>query len=98
MDVLTKELHNFLLILHEKPDCVSHKLAHYLEHIFHLLNVNEEEAVLHYYGILGHEQLSLQQIATENQLTDADMLSQINNNLHRLAVTPEWQMIKQLIK
>ncbi len=98
MDKLTKELQSFLVRLHYNPDCVSHQVAHYIEHLTHLLTVDDEEALLHYFGILGHEQLSLKEIADDRQMSTEEMMTQIDLCLHKLAITPEWQMLKQLIK
>lgn len=97
MDGLTKELQSFLVRMHYAPDCVSSKTAHYMEHLFRLLETDDEEAVLHYFGILGHEQKSLEEIARERVMTQEKAIELIDKCLHRLAVTPEWQIIKQEI-
>ena len=60
-----------------------------------LLEPDDEEALLHYFGILGHEQLALDEIARSNHLSPETMMERIDNCLRKLAVTPEWQMIKQ---
>ena len=97
MDELTKELQNFLVRLHYEPECVSHQISHYIEHLTHLLNVDDEETLLHYFGILNHEQLALGEMAKERQLTPETLMAHIDENLRKLAVTPEWQMLKTLI-
>ena len=94
MDELTKELQSFLVRLHYQPEGVSHQM----EHLVCLLEPEDEEALLHYFGILGHEQLSLAEIAHENSLEPEAMMERIDNSLRRLAVTPEWQMMKQAMK
>ncbi|MBR1463586.1 MAG: hypothetical protein IJ604_09480 [Prevotella sp.] len=94
MDTLTKELQAFLVMMHYQPDRISHQMEHYMEHLLHLLPPDDEEAVLHYFGILGHEQLSLNELAQERSLSPEDMMQQIDQHLRRLAVTPEWQMLK----
>ena len=98
MDELTKELQSFLVRLHYQPEGVSHQMEHYLEHLVCLLEPEDEEALLHYFGILGHEQLSLAEIAHENSLEPEAMMERIDNSRRRLAVTPEWQMMKQAMK
>lgn len=97
MDGLTKDFQSFLVRLHYAPESVSHKTEHYLEHLFRLLEPDDEEAVLHYFGVLGHEQKALEELAGERQLTQEKMIERIDNCLRRLAVTPEWQVIKQEI-
>lgn len=94
MDATTKELREFLVMMHYKPESVSQKMTHYMEHLSHLLPVAEEEDVLHYFGILGHEQLSLDELAQKRRLSPDAVLSSIDKSLRKLAITPEWQMIK----
>lgn len=94
MDRLTKELQAFLVKMHYEPEAISHQMEHYMEHLFHLLPPDEEEAVLHYFGVLGHEQQSLNELACVYNLSPEDMMQQIDSHLRRLAVTPEWQMMK----
>ena len=96
MDELTKELQSFLVRMHYEPESVSHQMEHYMEHLVCLLPPDAEDVVLHYFGILGHEQLSLDELATKNSLSPETMMEQIDNSLRKLAVTPEWQMMKQL--
>ncbi|MBQ7421129.1 MAG: hypothetical protein IJV27_03170 [Prevotella sp.] len=96
MDELAKELQTFLVRLHYEPNCVSDKVLHYMEHLLHLLQIDDEKAVLHYYGIFYHEHLSLQEIAQKNHLSPENMLKRIDNSIRKLAVSPEWQMIKNL--
>ena len=95
---ITKELHSFLVGLHYNPATVSHRMEHYLEHLFHLLEVPDEEDVLDYYGIMGHGQLALSEIACRRGRSDAAAMQRIDDSLHHLAITPEWQMILSIIK
>lgn len=96
MDKLAKELQIFLVKLHYDPSSVSHQMRHYLEHLTHLLTVEDEETLLHYFGILGHEQLSLDELAKERGLSPETMMALIDDSLHKIAITPEWQMMKTL--
>lgn len=98
MDEITKELRSFLVKMRYEPESVSDKMAHYLEHLFHLLEVDDEEAVLSYFGILGREQKSLKDIAKEKRVTPQEAIDTIDACLRRLAITPEWQMLKKASK
>ena len=97
MDELTKELQTFLVRMRYQPESVSLTIAHNMENIVRLLDADDEEAVLHYFGILGYEQLSLNEIAQERKLPPEDMMALIDRLLRRLAITPEWQMMKQAL-
>lgn len=84
--------------MHYEPGSVSHRMEHYVEHLTHLLPVDDEEALLHYFGILGHEQLSLEEVAEKRRLPSEAMLALLDRSLRKLAVTPEWQMLRQFIR
>ena len=76
---------------------INPQMEHYLEHLLDLLPPEEEEAVTHYYGLFGSERKSLQEIAKELELSQEDALARIDQCIRKLAVTPEWQMLKQTI-
>ena len=77
---------------------LSPQMEHYLEHLLYLLPPEEEEAVTHYYGLFGSERKSLQEIAAELELSQEDTMERIDQCVRKLAVTPEWQMMKQILK
>ena len=98
MDALTRSLHSFLVYVGLNPMSISPQTEHYLEHLLYLLPPEEEEAVTHYYGLFGAERLSLQEIARELELSQEDAMERIDQSVRKLAVTPEWQMMKQILK
>ena len=98
MDALTRQLHTFLVRAGLEPTAVSPQTEHYLEHLLYLLPPEEEEAVTHYYGLFGAERKSLQEIAKELELSQEDAMARIDQCVRKLAVTPEWQMMKQILK
>ena len=96
-DNLTKELHSYLVHIGINPTSVTPQMEHYLEHLLYLLPPEEEEAVTHYYGLFGCERKSLQEIAKELKMNQEDAMARIDQCVRKLAVTPEWQMLKQTI-
>ena len=98
MDVLTRSLHSFLVRVGLNPTSLSPQMEHYLEHLLYQLPPEEEDAVTHYYGLVGAQRLSLQEIAAELELSQEDAMSCIDQCVRKLAVTPEWQMMKQILK
>ena len=98
MDALTRSLHSFLVRVGLNPMSLSPQMEHYLEHLLYLLPPEEEEAVTHYYGLFGSERKSLQEIAAELELSQEDTMERIDQCVRKLAVTPEWQMMKQILK
>ena len=98
MDALTRSLHSFLVRVGLNPMSLSPQMEHYLEHLLYLLPPEEEEAVTHYYGLFGSERKSLQEIAAELELSQEDTMERIDQCVRKLAVTPEWQMLKRKIR
>lgn len=95
MDTLSTELQNFLELLASKPDCVSEKIEHYVKHILHLLSVNDENLLIRYYGLFGNKKTPLDELAHTYGISAEALLAIIEMCLRKLAITPEWQMIKQ---
>ena len=96
-DNLSHELHSYLVRIGYDSTSLSSQMEHYLEHLLYLLPPEEEEAVTHYYGLFGSERKSLKEIAKELELSQEDALARIDQCIRKLAVTPEWQMLKQTI-
>ncbi len=98
MDSLTRSLHSFLVRVGLNPTSLSPQMEHYLEHLLYLLPPEEEEAVTHYYGLFGAQRLSLQEIAKELESSQEDAMERIDQCVRKLAVTPEWQILNQILK
>ena len=71
-----------------------HEQEHQMEHLLALLDPDDEELILHYYGLFGHERRSLDALADERHEQPDATLAAVSRLLRRIAVTPEWQMIK----
>ena len=97
-DNLSRELHSFLVRIGMNPASISPQMEHYLEHLLYLLPPEEEEAVTHYYGLFGCQRKSLQEIAQGLKLSQEDAMERIDQCVRKLAVTPEWQMLKQSLE
>lgn len=97
MDALSEELQDFLIRLGKEPQCVSEKVEHYIKHIMHLVYADDEDMLQQYYGLFGNDMMPLEDIARERHVSNETMLKIIEANLRKMAVSPEWQMVKQLI-
>ena len=97
MDNISKELHIFLINLGDNPKLVSHQVGHYVEHLLHLMPTFIEQRLISFYGLFGKTRLTLRQLAQAQNETDAQTAENIATDLRKLAVTPEWQMLKSLI-
>lgn len=97
MDKLSEELQDFLIKFGKNPHCVNEKTEHYLKHILHLLTSEDEVVFQMYYGLSGSEVHPLDDIAYKRGVSPDTMMKIIEADLRKLAITPEWQMVKQLI-
>ena len=98
MDEITRSLHSFLVRVGLNPTAFSPQMEHYLEHLLYLLPPEEEKAVTYYYGLFGYPRHSLQEIAAELNLSQEEAMARVDHCVRKLAVTPEWQMLKKLQK
>lgn len=96
-DNISKTLHSFLVRMAYTPESVSHKAVHAVEHIMRLLPPDREQDVTEYYGLFDTERIALEDIAARRGMTPEQMMETIDGCVRKLAVTPEWQMIKQTI-
>ena len=98
MDSLTQSLHSFLVRIGLNPMGITPQMEHYLEHLLYLLPPEDEEAVTRYYGLFGQQRQSLQEIAKKLEMSQENAMEHIDQCIRKLAVTPEWQMLKQTIE
>lgn len=98
MDALSSELHLFLIRLGQQPDCVSEKVEHYIKHLLRLLYPDEERMMIECYGLFETPMKSLESLAAERNFSPEQLRTTIEACLRKIAVTPEWQMIKQFTK
>ena len=97
MDALSQELQDFLIRLGQNPGCVSEKVEHYVKHIMHLVYADDEDMLQQYYGLFGNAVKPLEDIARERKVGTDTLLRIIEADLRKMAVSPEWQMVKQLV-
>ena len=97
MDSLTTELSVFLEKMHAHPDLVSEKVEHYMEHFLYLLPDTEMHLILSYYGLFDVAQKSADELADQEKTAKEQLQKRIEHDLRRLAVAPEWEIIKRMI-
>lgn len=96
MDQLSKELEDYLIRLHKEPNGIGDKMVTYTERLLNLLNVKDAELLEQYYGILGFNAYPIEELAHRNGTTPDVIIKGIEVCLRKLAVTPEWQMMKPM--
>lgn len=96
MDALSSELQDFLIRLGREPNCVSGKVEHYIHHLLQLLYPDDEQLLKEYYGLFGTPVRRLEDLARGRGVSTDRLTQVIENSLRKIAVSPEWQMLKQL--
>lgn len=92
-----KQLQTLLVHMGYNPDTVAHDTTHDIEHLLHILSPDDEDALVSYYGLFGTERASLAEIAREREVSPEDMIATIDGCIRKIAVTPEWQIIRRKI-
>lgn len=93
MDKTEKELQSFLVLM-GYTSAVPHDIEHKMEHLLHLLDADDEKAVISYYGLFGRDRQALDDIARRRGISPEDMMARIDASIRKIAITPEWQMMK----
>ena len=73
----------------------THEQEHQMEHLLALLDPQDEQAIVSYYGLFDEPRLSLGEIAAKRKEQVEQTLATIDKCIRKLAVTPEWQLIKE---
>ncbi len=98
MDDITKELEKHLVLMGLYPEKVSHPLEHKIRDLLLLIPKEAALAIENYFGLFSQERLSLKEIAKTFKKEDEQMMALIDSWLRRLAISPEWQILKEEIK
>ncbi len=91
MDSISQSLHSFLVTL--AYEGATHEQEHQLEHLLALLNPQDEQLIVSYYGLFDEPRLSLDEIARKRNEDPEQTMAVIDTAVRKLAVTPEWQQV-----
>ncbi|MDD6542519.1 MAG: hypothetical protein PUF32_09485 [Prevotella sp.] len=97
MDALSSELQRFLIHMGKASHLIDPKTEGYVRSLLKLLTVADEQVLTQYYGLFGSQVQSLDSLAAHYGVTAEVMQQVIETCLRKLAVTPEWQMIKNKV-
>ena len=93
MDKFSKEFQDTLIRLGQNTDKFSAQQKHYTHHLLHLLTAQDEVIFREYYGLFGTEVHPLDDLAYHRGISPETMMTIIEKDLRKLAVTPEWQQV-----
>jgi len=92
MDALTKSLNTYLVSM--AYEGATHEQEHLMEHLLALLDPTDEQLLVNYYGLFNEPRLSLNELAHNRQEQPEETMTHIDQCLRRIAITPEWQMLR----
>lgn len=96
MDTFSKSLDAYLQRMGRTKLLVDHKMEGYIQKLLFLLPPGHDKAICEIYGILGSPKSSLEDVARRFGKTPDQMKEQLEQDLRKIAVTPEWQMINPM--
>lgn len=95
MDALSEQLHRFLIHAGKASHLLDKTTENNLRSLLSLLTVADEQVLIAYYGLFGAEVESLDRLAAKYGVSAEVMSQVIAVCLRKIAITPEWQMIKR---
>lgn len=96
MDTVSESLHKYLTRMGKLRALHDKRMEDYISRLLLLLPPGHESVLCDYYGILGHKQTALEELALRLNTTEDQLRRQIEQDLRQIAITPEWQMINPL--
>jgi DNA-directed RNA polymerase sigma subunit (sigma70/sigma32) len=96
MDRFSESLDAYLQRMGRTRLLVDHRMEGYIQKLLYLLPPGHDAAICQIYGILGSEKSSLEDVARRFGKTPEEMRQQLEQDLRKLAITPEWQMINPM--
>ena len=98
LDRFSEQLHRYLLLASHSALLVSERDKANLNILLTMLGGIDKDIVDTYYGLFGAETRPLEQIALKYRLTQEELREIIAKDLHRISISPEWQMMMRQMK
>ncbi len=98
MDRFSQELENYLRLAHSSALLVSQTDKANLNILLEMLGPIDHDIFAAYYGLFGSVICPVEQIAQKYRVPQSAIHEIVEKDLHRLAITPEWQMMKRQLK
>lgn len=98
LDKLSRQLHNYLLLARGSALLVSDVDRANLNILLTMLGTLDKDILDAYYGLFGAAMKPLEQLALKYRVTQDTLRDIISKDLHRLSISPEWQMMIRQMK
>lgn len=98
LDKFSRQLHSYLLIAHSSALLVSEADKANLNILLTMLGGLDKDILDAYYGLFGETVKPVEQLALKYRVTQDALREIISKDLHRLSISPEWQMMMRRMK
>lgn len=95
MDSYAKQVHDYLMIMKESALLVSDLDRANMDILITMLGEVDRNIINTHYGLFGTPQQPLEAIASKHSVSPEVILDIIEKDLRKIAITPEWQVMKQ---
>lgn len=98
LDKFSRQLHSYLLLAHSSALLVSEADKANLNILLTMLGGLDKDILDAYYGLFGETVKPVEQLALKYRVTQDVLREIISKDLHRLSISPEWQMMMRRMK
>lgn len=98
LDKFSRQLHSYLLLAHSSALLVSEADKANLNILLTMLGGLDKDILNAYYGLFGETVKPVEQLALKYRVTQDALREIISKDLHRLSISPEWQMMMRRMK
>lgn len=98
LDKFSRQLHSYLLLAHGSALLVSEADKANLNILLTMLGGLDKDILDAYYGLFGETVKPVEQLALKYRVTQDALREIISKDLHRLSISPEWQMMMRRMK
>lgn len=98
LDKFSRQLHSYLLLAHSSALLVSEADKANLNILLTMLGGLDKDILDAYYGLFGETVKPVEQLALKYRVTQDALREIISKDLHRLSISPEWQMMMRRMK
>lgn len=98
LDKFSRQLHSYLLLAHSSALLVSEADKANLNILLTMLGGLDKDILDAYYGLFGETVKPVEQLALKYRVTQDALREIISRDLHRLSISPEWQMMMRRMK
>lgn len=98
LDKFSRQLHSYLLLAHSSALLVSEADKANLNILLTMLGGLDKDILDAYYGLFDETVKPVEQLALKYRVTQDALREIISKDLHRLSISPEWQMMMRRMK